>query len=417
MEKVVKIAHSSEENGTAVANALTTPGVKAAELASALAGSPSRSSRTSRRRRTSTRPGRCAPRTQHIVEALQFRVSGVQGLADTFRQTADVEGRPSDAALLATQAQRLLASDVVWDDLFKDPRSGSCSDEGVSGVPVPDSNFVANPDLVEERSMALRPAAPARRRDRRHADRPPRHEHRRRKALPGGQVLSPTGEHGHGDTDLAFVGHGRRLGRLAGGQDQGDADDPAAAGRRSCKTKTIDLINPGETKTVTFSEPRPGAVRDEDDGQGRRRSRCRARRTPTTTRPVPGHLLAAVDLAVARHRNRRAVVAIVGVAVGAVGARPRLVAWVKVKRVRDAQRSLLGGGRQGPRRLRRLAPGPVDDLHRAVDEVAAGLARVDRRVDGTSRTRRSSATTPTRTRAATSRPRSRSSTRRAPGSS
>jgi hypothetical protein len=27
--------------------------------------------------------------------------------------------------------------------------------------------------------------------------------------------------------------------------------------------------------------------------------------------------------------------------------------------------------------------GRVDDLHRAVDEVAAGLARVDRRVDGT----------------------------------
>ena len=39
-------------------------------------------------------------------------------------------------------------------------------------------------------------------------------------------------------------------------------------------------------------------------------------------------------------------------------------------------------GRQaGSRRLRGLAPGAIDDLHRAVDEVAAGLSRVDRRVD------------------------------------
>jgi hypothetical protein len=59
------------------------------------------------------------------------------------------------------------------------------------------------------------------------------------------------------------------------------------------------------------------------------------------------------------------------------------VAWVKVKRVREAQRLLLGGGRKDLVDFAVSLQGRIDDLHRAVDEVAGGLARVDRRVDGT----------------------------------
>ena len=77
------------------------------------------------------------------------------------------------------------------------------------------------------------------------------------------------------------------------------------------------------------------------------------------------------------------VVAIVGVAAGAIGIGLAWWAWVKVKRVRDAQRLLLGGGRRDLVDFAVSLQGRVDDLHRAVDEVAAGLARVDRRVDGT----------------------------------
>jgi hypothetical protein len=59
------------------------------------------------------------------------------------------------------------------------------------------------------------------------------------------------------------------------------------------------------------------------------------------------------------------------------------VAWVRVKRVREAQRLLLGGGRKDLVDFAVSLQGRIDDLHRAVDEVAGGLARVDRRVDGT----------------------------------
>jgi Protein of unknown function (DUF4446) len=76
------------------------------------------------------------------------------------------------------------------------------------------------------------------------------------------------------------------------------------------------------------------------------------------------------------------IVAIIGAAAGIFGAALAWWAAVRVRRVRDAQRALLGGGRRDLVDFAVSLQGRVDDLHRAVDEIAAGLARVDRRVDG-----------------------------------
>jgi hypothetical protein len=56
--------------------------------------------------------------------------------------------------------------------------------------------------------------------------------------------------------------------------------------------------------------------------------------------------------------------------------------WIRVKRLRAAQRVLLGGGRSDLVDFAVSLQARIDDLHRAVDEIAAGLSRVDRRVDG-----------------------------------
>jgi hypothetical protein len=77
------------------------------------------------------------------------------------------------------------------------------------------------------------------------------------------------------------------------------------------------------------------------------------------------------------------IVALVGIGVGAVGIGLAWWSAIKVRRVRDAQRMLLGGGRKDLVDFAVSLQGRVVDLHRAVDEVAAGLARVDRRIDGT----------------------------------
>src|SRR2546426_1449239 len=55
---------------------------------------------------------------------------------------------------------------------------------------------------------------------------------------------------------------------------------------------------------------------------------------------------------------------------------------VQLRRVRASQLVLLGGGKDDLVDFAVSLQGRIDDLHRAVDEVAAALARVDRRVDG-----------------------------------
>jgi hypothetical protein len=59
-----------------------------------------------------------------------------------------------------------------------------------------------------------------------------------------------------------------------------------------------------------------------------------------------------------------------------------LLVWIRVSRLRAAQSVLLGSGSADLLDFAVSLQGRVDDLHRAVDEVAAGLSRVDRRVDG-----------------------------------
>src|SRR5919204_4348603 len=69
-----------------------------------------------------------------------------------------------------------------------------------------------------------------------------------------------------------------------------------------------------------------------------------------------------------------AVVAVAAVAVA-------VLAWSKLHAVRVAQLVLLGGGKADLVDFAVSLQGRIDDLHRAVDEIAAGLARVDRRID------------------------------------
>ena len=61
-----------------------------------------------------------------------------------------------------------------------------------------------------------------------------------------------------------------------------------------------------------------------------------------------------------------------------------LAAWcaLALRRARAAQRVLLGGRKEDLVDFAVSLQTRIDDLHRAVDEVAAGLSRVDRRVDG-----------------------------------
>lgn len=77
-------------------------------------------------------------------------------------------------------------------------------------------------------------------------------------------------------------------------------------------------------------------------------------------------------------------IAVGALAVAAAAALFALLAWLALRRVRAMQEALLGSDAKAD--IVEFAvslQARIEDLHRAVDEIAAGLARVDRRVDGT----------------------------------
>jgi hypothetical protein len=76
------------------------------------------------------------------------------------------------------------------------------------------------------------------------------------------------------------------------------------------------------------------------------------------------------------------VLAIAAIVVAGAAVAVTVVSWRALQRVRSNQEVLMGGARGD---LVDFAVGlqtRMDDLHNAVDELAAALARVDRRVDG-----------------------------------
>ena len=76
---------------------------------------------------------------------------------------------------------------------------------------------------------------------------------------------------------------------------------------------------------------------------------------------------------------------VVAIAAGGVAALSLVgfaLVWRKLRTLRGAQAVLLGGERRDLVDFAVSLQTRIDDLHRAVDEVAAGLSRVDRRVDG-----------------------------------
>ena len=160
--------------------------------------------------------------------------------------------------LLQPPAARLVASDVIWADLFQAPAQGNggvLQREGISGVAVPGSRFVTSPDYASTRyweailqrlqgaatsgggsgglhGTGLVPDGV--------------------KAQPGNQVLSTDTENTvTASTDLGFS---------VAVEDTGDSQEVQVKVTLTIlqtpsitQTKTIDLINPGEQKTVTFN--------------------------------------------------------------------------------------------------------------------------------------------------------------------
>jgi hypothetical protein len=78
-----------------------------------------------------------------------------------------------------------------------------------------------------------------------------------------------------------------------------------------------------------------------------------------------------------------AVIAIAAAAVAVVAIVIAVALHVRLRRVRNAQLALLGNGGRDLVEFAVSLQGRIDGLHRTVDEVAAALSRLERRVDST----------------------------------
>jgi hypothetical protein len=75
-------------------------------------------------------------------------------------------------------------------------------------------------------------------------------------------------------------------------------------------------------------------------------------------------------------------IAIGAAALSAVTFALAIAFYVQLRNVRRAQTVMIGNGTDDLVDFAVSLQARIDDLHRAVDEVAAGLSRIDRRVDG-----------------------------------
>ncbi|HEX4519802.1 MAG TPA: CARDB domain-containing protein [Gaiellaceae bacterium] len=148
MDKVDTIANQSTSNGKQTISALTTPGLTSAKIAAKLENIAAEEQQNVVSAQKLSPPGKLRSEDANLVQALQLRVSGVSGLAKAFAASNSKTKQSAEALDIVQQTYRLLASDVIWDDLFQAPAVTVLTNENVRGVTVPSSHFLADPDLV-----------------------------------------------------------------------------------------------------------------------------------------------------------------------------------------------------------------------------------------------------------------------------
>jgi hypothetical protein len=153
MTDVALVAMQSQQIGRDLDDLLNSPGLEQQDLQAELMGLAGRQEQGVAQARDLDPPGPLRSHQQQMIESLLLRESGLRGLADAFARTAGFQSPRRAGEVLVQQAHRLLASDVVWDDLFKAPAALELERQDVTGVAVPESNFLEDPQLATRQQM------------------------------------------------------------------------------------------------------------------------------------------------------------------------------------------------------------------------------------------------------------------------
>ena len=257
MTKVSDIASTSQQIGRQLSPELLTP-AKRAQLQQTISGLARQEQQDVEQARMITPPGPLRDEQQAVVQALEFRVSGLSGLANAIGAIAGTKNSAKAAGLLASQMQRLLASDVVWEDAFRAPAQAELERQGVTGTNdqggplVPSSTFLQNAELATASTMTplvarLRGGSTA------GQNCPCGTGLVSTKVLPAGRELSTTTQTTIVvRTDMAFVVTVKNSGNSQVFSVPVKLTIEQPKGGNITKTARIDFLNPGDETQVTF---------------------------------------------------------------------------------------------------------------------------------------------------------------------
>ncbi|MBV8258101.1 MAG: hypothetical protein JOZ56_09405 [Actinobacteria bacterium] len=148
------IAQGSARVGTELSSKLQSPGLKLADLETSLEQWSQQEQQAYDQAQQLRAPGPLQADHQQVLDTLQLRALGLAGIAAALTQTSNKDSATA-ATALAAQAQLLTASDIVWAELYKLPVTDTLKQLGITGVVVPASQFVTNPDIISARSFQI----------------------------------------------------------------------------------------------------------------------------------------------------------------------------------------------------------------------------------------------------------------------
>ena len=252
LSEIGAVGTASAKLGQQLATTLTTPGLNQEDLDAKLGGYVQTAESQVQRAEGLRPPGPMVVSNEGAIEALQYRANGLRGLKAAFQEAANETDAAAAGELLAAQADRFLASDVIWTDSFQAPAKAVLEDEGIEGVNVPSSEFITADDFASPSALA----AIWQRIQGASTGGTPTGLHGSGlayvKALPSGQILSTETETTiKATSELAFE---------VGVEDTGESQEVRITVTLTIpkdpepivKTAVIPIIDPGETKAVTL---------------------------------------------------------------------------------------------------------------------------------------------------------------------
>jgi hypothetical protein len=249
MESVSEPASESEQVGKRLNQLLTTPGIKLADLRQELSGLREQQAQILATSQKLDPPGPLRDQQDSLVETMEFRLSGLDGLIKAFSQVQSTKDAAEAGQQLSIPAQRFVASDVVYEDLFYEGSRTVMGNEDVQGIPIPKSDFVTTGDLASPTAWALiverltrSPSAGG---------------------VHGNQIVSVIVQPGAQElsqTEDNTVKASDRLSFQVLVKNSGESQETQVKVTLTIqqspepirRQQTIDLINPGETRTVVF---------------------------------------------------------------------------------------------------------------------------------------------------------------------